>query len=108
MAEGFKCEGEEQYRSACAGLDFYDEHEGKRYCVLHYPGEEKNKEDFSKVLESKLARNDYNLGGTVFPEGTSDFRDRKFDANANFSGATFVGEANFSGAQFNGEKRQIS
>jgi uncharacterized protein YjbI with pentapeptide repeats len=105
VSEGFKCVGEEQYRSACAGLDFYDEHEGKRYCVLHYPGEEKNKEDFSKVLESKLAQNDYNLGGSVFPEGTSDFRVRKFDANTNFSGATFVGEANFSGAQFNGEKK---
>ena len=42
MAEGFTCEVEgsasilfedKPYRSACEGLDFYGEHEGKRYCV---------------------------------------------------------------------------
>ena len=42
VAEGFTCEVEgsasilfedKPYRSACEGLDFYGEHEGKRYCV---------------------------------------------------------------------------
>src|SRR5215217_464778 len=54
----FVCEVDEDYRSACEGLDFYDEHEGKRYCVLHSPGEDK-KHDFEQALESKLAQKDY-------------------------------------------------
>ncbi len=95
---GFVCEVDELYRSACKGLPKYP---GTQYCVLHYPGEEK-KEDFRKVLESKCAQHDYNFGGTVFPEGASDFKGFEFD-NANFSGATFIGKANFSEAQFSGE-----
>jgi hypothetical protein len=95
------CEVDEQYRSACEGLDFYGEHEGKRYCVLHFPGEEK-KDDFRKILESKLAQKDYDFGGTIFPDGTSNFEEAEFDANASFVGATFVGEATFREAQFSG------
>jgi uncharacterized protein YjbI with pentapeptide repeats len=104
----FVCEVDERYRSACANLDFYQEHEGKRYCVLHFPGEEKNKEDFLKVKESKLDRKDYDFGGTVFPEGTSNFLGFAFDANADFTGATFLGEAGFAGAKFSGEKTDFS
>jgi len=99
VAEGFTCEVEKDYRSACEGLDFYGEHEGKHYCVLHYPGEEK-KDGFRKVLEeSKRAQKDYDFRGAIFPEGTSNFDEREFDADANFSGATFI-EANFRGAKF--------
>ena len=97
----FVCEVDERYRSACEGLDFYGEYEGKRYCVLHFLGEEK-KEDFRKVLESKFAQRDYDFGGTIFPEGTSDFQEFEFKSNVNFARATFV-EANFSGAKFGGE-----
>jgi uncharacterized protein YjbI with pentapeptide repeats len=99
----FVCEVEEEYRSACAGLDFYSEQDGMGYCVLHFPGEKKS-EDFEKVRRSKLARKDYDFGGTVFPEGTSNFEGTVFDANTNFAGAPFVREANFSGTQFSGER----
>ena len=103
MAEGFTCAvDDELFRSACEGLDFYGEHESKRYCVLHYPGEEKNIEDFLKVKKSKLDRQDYDFGGTVFPEGTADFEGREFDATTEFSGATFLGEAYFPVAKFSG------
>jgi uncharacterized protein YjbI with pentapeptide repeats len=99
VAEGFTCAVEkEEYRSACKDLP---KHPGSRYCVLHEPGPEKNKEDFLKAKESKLARKDYDFGGTVFPEGTSDFKGREFDADANFAGAIFNGTADFSNARFN-------
>jgi uncharacterized protein YjbI with pentapeptide repeats len=107
VAEGFTCEVAdeeylEEYRCACVGRAFYGEHEGKRYCVLHFPGEKKV-DAFKEVLESKLAQKDYNFSGTVFPEGTSDFRGFEFDADVRFSGATFVGRADFRGAHFNGD-----
>ena len=102
----FVCEVDEYYRSACEALDYYGEHEDKCYCVLHYPGEEKQ-DDFRKVIESKLARKDYDFGGATFPEGSADFVAGEFDASANFTGATFFGEANFSGAQFSGETTMV-
>jgi hypothetical protein len=61
VAEGFTCAVDGEYRSACKGLPKYP---GTRYCVLHEPGEEKNKEDFLKVVKSKLDRQDYDFGGT--------------------------------------------
>jgi hypothetical protein len=73
VAEEFTCAVKEAYRSACEGLDFYAAHEGKRYCVLHFPDDEKkNQEDFLKVKKSKLARQDYDrqdydFSGTFFP-----------------------------------------
>jgi uncharacterized protein YjbI with pentapeptide repeats len=97
VAEEFTCAVDEQYRSVCKDLPKYP---GTRYCVLHYPGEEKNKEEFLKVVKSKLDRKHYNFGGTVFPEGTSDFKGREFDADANFVGATFKELAYFSNATF--------
>jgi uncharacterized protein YjbI with pentapeptide repeats len=114
VAEGFTCEVEgsslmpgsyewQPYRSACEGLDFYGEHEGKRYCVLHFPGEKKS-EDFEGVKKSKLAKKDYDFGGTVFPEGTSDFEGHEFEGSTIFDGAAFLGGANFSRAQFSGKR----
>ena len=38
---GFVCDYGEWRRSACKGLPFFKQHNGKRYCVLHYPGKEK-------------------------------------------------------------------
>jgi hypothetical protein len=62
-------EVDERYLSACKDLPEYQD---TGYCVLHFPGEEK-KDDFTNVLESKLAENDYNFVGTVFPESSADF-----------------------------------
>jgi uncharacterized protein YjbI with pentapeptide repeats len=99
----FVCDVDRGYRSACKGLDYYDEHEGKRYCVLHFPGEVKT-DAFEKAVQSKLAGHDYDFRGTVFPEGASNFLGFVFDANADFTGATFFGGANFGGAKFSGEQ----
>jgi hypothetical protein len=104
VAEGFTCDVDYLDRFACEGLDFYGEHESKRYCVLHYPGEEKNKEDFLKVKKSKLDRQDYIFRGTVFPKGTSDFEGFEFDADANFAGANFAGAIFLGAAQFSEAK----
>jgi hypothetical protein len=107
VAEAFTCTVDEDYRSACEGLDFYGEHEGERYCVLHFPGEEK-KEDFKKVLARKFAQKDHDFGGTVFPEGTAEFRGFEFEENAFFDGAIFLGAADFSYAQFSGKEASFS
>ena len=101
MAEGFTCEVDEWYRSVCEGPDSYGEHEGKRYCVLHFPGDEK-KDDLRKILEDKFAHKEYDFSGAVFPEGTADFEGVEFDAHTSFSGATFFGKARFSEAKFSG------
>jgi hypothetical protein len=69
----FVCEVDEDYRSACKGLEFYGEHEGNRYCVLHFPDEEKNSDDFLKVVKSKLMQKDYDFSGTVFPKRPANF-----------------------------------
>jgi len=99
VAEEFTCNGNMTFRSACADLP---EYKSTGYCVLHFPGEGK-KDDFREVLESKLAQKDYNFSGTVFPESTSDFKRREFDADTRFDGAIFIGDANFTRAHFCGE-----
>ena len=62
----FVCECEEWMRSACAGDAFYEVREGKRYCVLHFPGIEKSA-DFAVALRRKLENNDFKFGGRMFP-----------------------------------------
>jgi hypothetical protein len=57
VAEEFTCavkERDERYLHACAAGEYRD----TGYCVLHDPGEEKNKEDFLKVRKCKLDRKD--------------------------------------------------
>jgi uncharacterized protein YjbI with pentapeptide repeats len=88
------------YRSACKYLPEYRD---TGYCVLHFP-REKKKENFEQVKQSKLEQEDYDFSGTVFPEGTSDFAGRIFNAYANFNEAPFFGNANFSDAKFSGER----
>ena len=48
---GCQCEWLVDYR---CGEVFYKEHNGRRYCVLHYPSTEK-KEDFEGALQAKQA-----------------------------------------------------
>jgi hypothetical protein len=38
----FLCDCDERVRSACEGEAFYQEYDGKRYCVLHYLSKEKS------------------------------------------------------------------
>jgi len=54
-------------RSACAGEPFYKEHEGKRYCVLHFPGKEKSA-GFKAAFQRKLENKDFDFGGVWFPD----------------------------------------
>jgi hypothetical protein len=65
--DAFICACEEWVRDACRGEGFYKEHDGKRYCVLHYPGTEK-KEAFAEALQRKLGDNDFDFGGVWFPD----------------------------------------
>jgi hypothetical protein len=95
-------ETREDWRQACKELDYYGEHEGRQYCVLHFPGEDK-KEDFKKALENKRAQNDFHFGGTVFPENTLQVQERAIHEDVIFSGATFVGGVRFFRVTFNGK-----
>ena len=99
MVAEFVCgirEKNPDYLSACKDLPEYQD---TGYCVLHFPGEEKT-EDFEQVKKDKLEQQDYDFGGAIFPDGTSNFERYEFDADVNFTGATFVGKANFQEAQF--------
>lgn len=98
-SDSFVCECNELLRIACVGETFYKEHDGKRYCVLHYPGTEK-KEDFQKALERKLSAEDFDFRGVWFPDEVS-FLDFTFSAAADFYNAQFNAAADFSFAQFN-------
>ena len=117
----FVCDCKEWMRSACAGEPFYQEWEGKRYCVLHLPGTPKSL-DFSKAFKAKLKAKDFNFRGVWFPDELrldneeyldnvdfSDaffnsrvfFTDARFTMRANFNAATFAMEAYFSRSLFN-------
>ena len=85
-------------RSACDGEAFYKEHEGKRYCVLHFPSKEKSI-DFQIALQKKVANRDFNFCAIWFPDRV-DFCEFKFDKDVNFSSATFSTSANFRDSTF--------
>src|SRR5215218_6797871 len=104
VRDGLDDKTRKSWKRACKELDFYREHEGKRYCVLHYPGEEKT-EDFEQEKVNKLAHGNYNFRGTIFPMGTSDFEGFGFGSDAEFVGAVLCGTANFAEAKFNREAK---
>jgi hypothetical protein len=79
---------------SCKELPFYREHEGRPYCVLHLPREDK-KDDFKAALRAKLDKRDCDFSGAYFPTGTSNFENYKFLIDVSFREATFCGEANF-------------
>ncbi len=94
----FVCDCEEWMHSACAGEPFYKEHEGKRYCVLHFPGKEKS-EAFAEALKRKLDAEDFDFCGVWFPDRLT-FENFTFSAEADFDSATFSAEVDFSAATF--------
>ena len=109
----FVCDCDEYVRSACQGEPFFKEHEGRRFCVLHYPDKDKL-EDFRAALKRKRRKKDYNFRGVWFPEEKNfekfefstdaDYDNAtfsaKFSAKADFSCATFSTDADFSYATF--------
>lgn len=94
----FVCACGKEARSACKDEPFFKEHEGKRYCVLHYPDKDKV-EPFRAVLEKKLEAKDFNFKGVWFPERIH-FESFKFSTDAEFTGAKFTSSAYFSNALF--------
>jgi Pentapeptide repeats (9 copies) len=98
---GFVCDCEPLMHSACAGLPFYNRHEGKRYCILHYPSTEKS-EGFYPAFNRKINAEDFDFRGVFFP-GYVSFSDHQFNHRAVFISATFSGEADFSRATFKEE-----
>jgi len=94
----FVCGSEERLRSACGGMPFYRELEGRRYCVLHYPAKDKSA-DFKTALERKLNQKDFDFRGVWFPEEV-DFGGFHFGAPVVFTSAMFNMRADFASANF--------
>lgn len=96
----FICECEEYVRSACEGEPFFKEHNGKKYCVFHYPGFDKL-DVFFDAFDRKIERNNFNFQGLWFP---TEFNKSKahivFDAELDFSYAYFGKDAHFSHVTF--------
>jgi len=94
----FVCDCNEQGRFACQGEPFFRAHEEKRYCVLHYPGQDKL-DAFKTALKRKLDAKDFDFQGVHFPERIS-FASLEFDANTYFADATFSRDVEFADATF--------
>jgi uncharacterized protein YjbI with pentapeptide repeats len=99
----FVCECPESCRSACKGLGFYRELEGKKYCVLHCPVQDKV-DDFNIVLQRKLSSSEYDFRGVYFPTDVS-FTEMGFDTDAYFDSAMFSADAHFHKATFGAEAK---
>lgn len=99
IADAFICDCDGWFRSACEELPFYKKHEGKQYCVLHYPDKDKVA-PFNEALQRKLDKQDFNFSGVWFPD-TVDFNHFTFVAPVVFNSATFSAEADFRDATFN-------
>jgi hypothetical protein len=100
-APAFACACASWLFSACEGLPFFKEHEGKRYCVLHYPGKDKVAA-FNEVLKRKLDAEDFDFSEVWFPDDI-DFSDRTFAKPVNFAFAIFSAKAYFYRSTFNAE-----
>ena len=83
-------------RSACLGEAVYA-HEGKSFCVMHYPNQNKV-EVFRSKLQQKLDAADFNFCGIYFPEDIN-FADYQKLSDDKFC---FVADADFSFAEFSG------
>ncbi|MGA9995906.1 MAG: hypothetical protein WBP93_10855 [Pyrinomonadaceae bacterium] len=94
----FVCDCGEWARYACVREPFYKDHEGKRYCVLHYPGEEKSA-DFKEAFQRKIENKDFNFRGVLFPDKVS-FIKFEFDRDVDFSSAIFNAGLHFNFATF--------
>ncbi|MBV9926000.1 MAG: pentapeptide repeat-containing protein [Acidobacteria bacterium] len=98
IAAAFVCDCDKRVRTACKGFPFFKEHEGKQYCVLHYPGKEKTLA-FKEALDKKIKAEEFNFSGVWFPDAL-DLSSAKFSAGACFKYATFSEKADFSRVEF--------
>jgi hypothetical protein len=97
-AVDFVCDCHILSRSVCEELPFFKKHEGKRYCVLHYPGRDKIIA-FNEVFRRKLDNEDFDFREVCFPDKV-DFSKFVFATPVNFNSATFSSGANFNSATF--------
>lgn len=97
----FACACPQQVRTACTGESFYKEINGKKYCVLHYPGEDKY-DDFKQAFQRKLEAKKFDFRGIWFPSDTV-FRNFHFTSSVNFREAVFTSKVDFSYAEFYGK-----
>lgn len=95
--ETFVCACESWMRDACVGEEFFKELEGARYCVLHYPGNDKARQ-FELAQKRKFDAQNFDFRGVWFSEpfGLSG----AFCARVNFQGATFLKQAYFRNVEF--------
>lgn len=98
LPDEFVCDCDWIFRTACQGLSFYKEYQGKRYCVLHYPGKEKSA-DFIVALRKKLEAKDFTFHGVRFLDSIS-FAGVEFGAGAFFRNAKFSADVDFNRAKF--------
>jgi len=107
----FICGTEKIFLDTCKGLPRYKQHDGKDYCVLHYPGDDKV-DDFIEIYKHKIAepglfRLDseddqteilgFDFRGVYFPIEI-DFRKKEFNNPIYFYKATFCKRVSFSKA----------
>lgn len=94
-------------RSACLH-GFFRKDKRKKYCVLHYPGQDKE-DQFKKAFDEKRAANNFDFSGVWFPYGVSfsgltlskaSFRESKFNSAAQFGKTDFGTYVDFRGTQF--------
>jgi len=103
----FECQCDERFRSACWDLGFYGEAEGKKYCVLHFPGKEKETDgSFREAVDEKLTTQRLDFSGVYFPSVT--LAGFEFEDEVDFSEATFSGDAYFSEATFSEDEVDFS
>jgi len=80
---------------------FYKEHDGRPYCVLHFPDSGK-KEQFNEALEKRLDpenENYFNFVGVWFPDSPS-FLNQNFPSVVDFSSARFNSDVEFTESEF--------
>jgi uncharacterized protein YjbI with pentapeptide repeats len=107
----FICEYDKTESSVCAGEIFYKELNGQKYCIFHYPSEDK-KDDFDRALDKRLNAKDFNFRGFWFPDIFL-LNEYEFDSKANFNHTIFnkdvsltnciFTESEFLRAQFKGK-----
>ncbi len=92
-ADGFECHtGKHGFRDACFGPKDY-EYKDKRYCILHFPSEEKASDtQFQEALCRKLEARDFDFSGACLPGDLENFQHFEFDSQAEGSTVAQAGE----------------
>jgi len=93
------CEARSGYEEACRE-PYYRSHDGRGYCIFHYPVDDK-KEEFREAIQEKIQRGSYDFFEYWFPDEFENLKGASVDEVANFTGATFAHSVDFTGTKFN-------